>query len=305
MKRPRPSSPEAQPCVSVIVPTYSRPAALRQCLAALAAQDYPQERFEVIVVDDGSDPPVDGTVSENHDALQLSLLRQSNAGPGAARNRGAAAASGSLLAFTDDDCRPEPDWLCAFVRRHTQAPADLLGGRVLNYDPDNIYAEASQLILDGAYRFYAAHPGPGRFFASNNLAVPAAEFAALGGFDEGFRVASEDRDLCDRWLHAGRRLRFVADAVVRHAPQLDLGQFARQYFNYGRGAFQYHRARRSREPGHSATALGLHARFLAEVGKGLAQRGTAGRVRIAALLLLWQGANLAGFVAGALKRPAL
>ena len=134
------------------------------------------------------------------------------------------------------------------------------------------------------------------------MGAPAAAFGALGGFDAGFRVASEDRDLCDRWLEAGRGLRYVPDAVVRHAPHLTLGRFARQYFNYGRGAFVYHRARRRRGGQGSATALGQHARFLVEVNRGLARRRAADRLRIRALLLLWQVANLAGYLAGALQR---
>lgn len=305
MAQPLSAAAAALPQVSVIIPTLSRPAALDRCLASLAAQDYPAARYEVIVVDDGSERPLDDVVAGFRSALRLTLLRQANAGPGPARNRGAAAASGELLAFTDDDCLPQPGWLKALARQHAATPGDLLGGRLQNHDPGNLYAETGQLILDAAYRFYAARPGPGYFFASNNMAVPAPGFAALGGFDAGFRVASEDRDLCDRWLDSGRQLRYVEDAVVQHAPQLDLVSFTRMYFNYGRGAFHYHRARQHRGNGQPATALGLHANFLREVGRGLARRRTGGRLRIGGLLLLWQAANLAGFLAGAATRPRM
>ena len=72
---------------------------------------YPQDRFEVIVVDDGSEPPMDSVVSFFRDRLELVLLSQANSGPAAARNTGAAQAKGKFLAFTDDDCTPAPDWL--------------------------------------------------------------------------------------------------------------------------------------------------------------------------------------------------
>jgi len=296
-----PTPTESLPLVSVIVPTLSRPGPLARCLAALAAQDYPADRFEVVVVDDGSDQPLDAVVADCCGPMQLTLLRQANAGPGAARNRGAAAARGTLLAFTDDDCLPEPGWLAALARQHRATPGDLLGGRVVNHDARNPYAEASQLILEGAYRYYARRPGPGQFFASNNMGVPSAAFGALTGFDADFRVASEDRDLCDRWLDAGRDLRYVPEAVVLHAPHLTLGRFTRQYFNYGRGAFSYHRARRRRGGRGSATAFGQHTRFLVEVSRGLARRRAADQLRFGALLLLWQAANLAGYLAGALS----
>jgi glycosyltransferase involved in cell wall biosynthesis len=286
----------AAPLISVVIPTRSRPDALRRCLQALAAQSHPRERFEVIVVDDGSAQPLDDVAAALRDSLPLTLLRQANAGPGAARNRGAAVARGALLAFTDDDCLPDANWLAALARQHAATPADLLGGRLVNHDPGNPYAEASQCILDGAYRFYAGGPDPGRFFASSNLAVPAAGFAALGGFDSAFRIASEDRDLCARWAASGRALRFVEDAVVRHAPRLDLARFARQHFNYGRGAFRYNRARSRRGAGRAPQGLATHGRFLRTVGAGFAGRPPAERLRLGALLLLWQGLTVAGYL---------
>ena len=296
-----PEPTEPLPLVSVIVPTWSRPGRLARCLAALQAQDYPAERCEIIVVDDGSPQPLDAVVAEIRGPLSLSLLRQDNAGPGAARNRGTTAAGGTLLAFTDDDCLPEPGWLRALACQHRSTPDDLLGGRVVTHDARHRCAETSQLILDGAYRYYAHNPGPGQFFASNNMAVPAAAFAELEGFDTRFRVASEDRDLCARWLETGRGLRFVPGAVVRHAPRVTLARFARQHFNYGRGAYFFHQARRRRGKQGSATALGQHIRFLSEVGRGLAQRHAPDQMRIGALLLVWQLANLAGYLAGALS----
>lgn len=284
------------PRISVVIPSYARPAALRRCLSALSAQTLQREHYEVIVVDDGSPVPLEDVTAACRGPLDLTLLRQRNAGPGAARNRGAAIARGELLVFTDDDCLPDPGWLEAMARQHATTPADLLGGRVVNHDPDNIYAETSQFILEGAYRYYAAHPGPGQFFASNNMAVPAAAFAELGGFDETFRVASEDRDLCARWHASGRALRLVEGALVRHAPRLGLVRFARQHFNYGRGAFRYHQARAGHEANRRTQTLSAHWRFLGKVAEGFAGRPAADRPRIGALLLLWQIVNLAGYL---------
>lgn len=298
---PLPQDERGMPLISVVIPSYARPAALRQCLAALSAQTLPRERYEVIVVDDGSPAPLEDVTTTYSHSLELTLLRQQNAGPGAARNRGAAIARGRLLAFTDDDCLPDPGWVETMARQHAATPADLLGGRVLNHDPDNIYAETSQFILEGAYRYYAAHPGQGRFFASNNMAVPAAAFAELGGFDETFRVASEDRDLCARWNAAGRTLHFVEGALVRHAPRLDLVRFARQHFNYGRGAFRYQQARAGDGPNRTTQTLKAHWRFLGKVAEGFAGRPVADRLRIGALLLLWQVVNLAGYLFSAIR----
>src|SRR3712207_1403127 len=95
------------PFFSVIVPTYERPAQLAACLGALARLDCPAASFEVIVVDDGSAAAPGRRLDEFRDLLDVRLLTQANAGPAAARNRGASEARGSFLAFTDDDCAPD------------------------------------------------------------------------------------------------------------------------------------------------------------------------------------------------------
>ncbi|MGD2128218.1 MAG: glycosyltransferase [Lysobacterales bacterium] len=287
-----------------MIPSYCRPAALGRCLTALAEQDFAPTQFEVIVVDDGSDPPLGDTISGFGRRLSLTVLRQENAGPGAARNRGASAARGSLLAFTDDDCLPGSGWLSALAEKHAENPGDLLGGRLRNHDSTNLYAEAAQLIVDSAYCFCAEHPETGRFFASNNMAVPASEFASVGGFDADFRIASEDRDLCDRWLQSGRNLQFAGGAIVSHDPHLHLRGFIRQFFNYGRGAYQFHRARKARHRTRAVSLIVMRGRFLGIVLRQLARHPVRNRLRIGALLLLWELSNFAGYLYGAIRNGA-
>src|SRR5262245_60503957 len=108
---------QKQPVFSIVIPTYERPRQLAACLQTLARLDYERERFEVIVVDDGGKTPLVNVIAPFHDRLYLTLLTRPNAGPAVARNTGAAQAKGQFLAFTDDDCRPAPDWLkCLAVR---------------------------------------------------------------------------------------------------------------------------------------------------------------------------------------------
>src|SRR3990172_8034733 len=195
---------------SVIIPTCNRPVQLGVCLRALAAQDYPKDGFEVVVVDDGGDFPAAAVVRELDLDLDLRLLRQSNQGPGAARNAGAEQARGYCLAFTDDDCLPEPGWLSALaaVQSSSHPHPVMLGGPVVNALTGSACSSASQLIVDLVYEYYNGDSCQPRFFASNNMALPAASFRALGGFEPSFRTA-EDRDLCDRWLQNGHTLLYV------------------------------------------------------------------------------------------------
>ena len=231
-------SPDASPTSSVVVPSHGRPEALRACLAALAAQDDADR--EVVVVDDGSPEPLAPVCAG---LKGVRCVRQANAGPAAARNRGAREARGAFLAFTDDDCRPRPDWLSALRRAWGGDARRMVGGRVVNGLPANPYASASQALCDYLYDYYGAASGKAPFFTTNNLGVAREALLAMGGFDEGFPLAAaEDRDLGLRWRDAGGTLAFAPEAVVDHHHALTLRRFWRQHANYGHGARALHRA---------------------------------------------------------------
>ena len=284
----------ASPRISVIIPTCNRPDQLRDCLTALTRQTYPRSSFEVVIVDDGSEPPIDGIATDYSDKLDVRVIRQARQGPAAARNFGVTSARGNLIAFTDDDCRPAADWLERLLARLDAGGARLVGGRVVNALDDNIFATTSQLIHEMAYAHHNTGGEQAQFFASNNMAVDADSLVRIGGFDPAFRVASEDRDLCARWHESGRALVYAPDAEVAHAHHLTLTRFWKQHFRYGRGAWRYHQSLRKRGRGRFAPDLGSHARFLGRAGSPLAQRGNT--LAIGSLLIVWQVANLAGFV---------
>ena len=91
--------------------------------------------------------------------------------------------------------------------RFAEAPDDTIEGQTLNVLSDNPYSTTSQLLIDYLYACYNADHNQTRFFASNNLALPARRFHAIGGFDTTFlRARGEDRDLCDRWVYHGYRM---------------------------------------------------------------------------------------------------
>lgn len=282
---------------SVIVPTYDRPDALGCCLTALASQDYPRERFEVIVVDDGSEVSPRPQVEEASAGLTIRILEQANAGPARARNRGARQARGKYLAFTDDDCRPTPSWLRELGAALARAPGAIAGGRIVNALPENPYSSASQMIADVVYAHYNNDPDHARFFSSNNFAIAAADYRSLGGFDERFTIlACEDRELCDRWRASGGRMVYAHDAVVEHAHPLGLASFLRQHFTYGRGAVHFHRIRAARASGTMRNEMSFHLNVDNWLMQPFRRRSPADAARIAALMLLWQSANLAGFL---------
>jgi len=251
------------PFFSIIIPTHERPALLAACLESLAGLDYPRDRFEAIVVDDGSLPSASAVVESVRDRLEVILVRQGHAGPATARNLGVARARGDLLAFTDDDCTPASDWLGALAARFEAAAGPILiGGRTDNRLTENPYATASQLLVD--YLYEALHDRPGWFFTSNNFTVPAVTFRAMGGFDEAIpRAAAEDREFCCRWAHLGHPMLFAPEVVIHHAHSLDLRGYWRQHFNYGRGACAFRRLLRQGGVGRfRLEALSFYAALL-------------------------------------------
>ncbi len=239
--------------ISVVIPSHNRPEPLARCLQAIAGLKHPRHRFEVIVVDDGSEASPDLVVSAFKDRLDMVYIKQAHRGPAAARNAGAARANGSFFVFLDDDCVPAPDWLCTLEAHIAATPTHAIGGRTLNGLRDNLYSSASQLLIDYLYEYYNVRQPRASFFASNNVAFPRWGFYEVGGFDEQFTTAGgEDRDLSERWLQHGSQMIYAPDVVVYHAHPLTLTAFWRQHFKYGRAAFSFHRARALRHNGRVA-----------------------------------------------------
>lgn len=272
---------------SVIIPTYNRPEQLRACLGALAQQTYLQSRFEVIVVNDGGSD-LTAVVDPFRQALTISLITQANSGPGPARNRGALAAQGQFLAFTDDDCLPRRDWLQQLFEQCQRTPQALVGGRTFNQLTDNLCSTTSQAIVDVAYRYFNPEPDRARFFASNNMTFPRRLFLELGGFHPSFRT-SEDREICDRWSHA-----MVYNGVIQidHAHALTLTKFWQQHLSYGEGAFHYHTIRARRGAAPFRPDFSFHGQLLAE---GLKHTPLYRAGAVVGLMFLSQLASTVGY----------
>lgn len=285
---------DEKPFFSIIIPTYNRPEKLTICLEFLTRLDYPRDRLEAIIVDDGSPMSLDTVVAPFVQHLTVKLIRQDNAGPAAARNQGSAHAKGQFLAFTDDDCQPDPDWLQALAQAFTEFSDALLGGHTINQLSDNVYSGASQLLLDYIYFYYNSVPDRSHFFASNNIALSAAQFDSLGRFDTTFPLAAaEDREFCDRCLDRGYQLVYISAAKVNHAHHLNFRSFWRQHFNYGRGAFHFHQIRADKKLGRiKVEPRSFYFQLLTyplrhhSVGLGLVFAG---------LFFVSQVANVAGF----------
>lgn len=286
--------------MSIVVPTFARPVELARCLDGIAALDRAVP-FEVVVVDDGGPEPLDALVAQRGEQLDVHLIRQARRGPAAARNAGAARARGDWLAFIDDDCTPDPGWLAALVRELERDDRRLLGGRVENALPGNPYATASEHIAQFVYDHNRTARAREPFFRTNNLALAAELFRAVGGFATAIPSATaEDKEFCDRWSAHGLALAHAPSAVVRHANDLTFGRFVRQHFAYGRGILAFRLIRRERASG---PLVPEPVRFYLDlVLSPLRRPGVARRWRLSALLVLAQLATITGALREALGR---
>jgi glycosyltransferase involved in cell wall biosynthesis len=279
---------------SIVIPTYNRPERLEICLKSIDNLDYPRDRFEVIVVDDGSSTPLDSVVLPFQNRLNIQLIRQNNQGPATARNTGALKGQGEFILFTDDDCQLDSQWLTNLAQQLEVQPHSLIGGQTINQLSDNLYSEASQLLVDYLYVYYNGKPQQARFFTSNNFGLSKQRFSEIGCFDTTFPLAAgEDRELCDRWLHHNYQMVYVPQALVYHSHHLTLKSFWRQHFNYGRGAFHFRqvRSRRDAEP-IKVEPLSFYTDLLSYP---FARSSQHPPILIATLFLVSQIANFGGF----------
>lgn len=277
----------------MLIPAYNRPQRLRACLEALSRLTPPDGGYEVVVVDDGSSPPLSDSVTVPA-GLDARIIRQDNAGPASARNHAARAARGRWLAFTDDDCRPRPGWLPAMEQATGGDEDRLVGGHTENALPRCAPSSASQLLIDYLHDYYNRQDTGPTFFPSNNFCISARAYKSLEGFEEGFPLAAaEDRDFCDRALDAGLKLAYQPGAVIDHYHRMSVRGFWRQHFNYGRGAFVFHtlRARRNDRPIRREPL-----RFYFALVRYPLRRGwSVSRLWQCVLMVVSQAANTAGY----------
>ena len=203
---------ETSPRVSVIIPVFNDADRLRICLEALESQTF-ADPFEIIVVDNDSSDEPDAVVASSPRAQ---LLREPRRSSYAARNRGAAAARGEVLAFIDSDCIPGPDWLLSGVRCLEASPEPaFVGGEVDAFpqDPDRPTAvELYETVHAFPMKRYLEELS---FAGAGNLFITAAVFEAVGGFN-GSLKSNGDREFGERACRAGVRPVYSADARVTH-----------------------------------------------------------------------------------------
>lgn len=256
--------------------------------------------FEVVIVDDGGSQSLQTLVDDFAGRLQIKLLRQANGGCASARQLGIDHATGTYLAFTDDDCRPEPDWLTRIEAAVKRDPKCAVAGRTVNGSKDDLYAEATQSIVETLVATGRDASGYLHYAPTNNLVFPTAPLFAIGAMNRSWRIAGgEDRDLCARWTQAGYRLSYEPTASVLHYHRLNLRGFLRQHFHYGRGAWRYYT---NPDSSPRLESLRLYPSLLFAPFR---EQPVGRAVAVCGLVLLAQFATGAGLLAQAARREPI
>ncbi|MBM3857165.1 MAG: glycosyltransferase [Verrucomicrobia bacterium] len=218
---------EKQPKVSVIVCSYNGGQTLEDCLESLKHIDYPD--YEVIVVDDGS---TDNTqeILKNHPWVKA--ITQPNKGLSVARNVGAAAATGEILAYTDSDCMADPDWLFYLVGTLLSGNYAGVGGPNVSPPAEN-WHQACVAAAPGGPSHVLLTDVIAEHIPGCNMAFHRWAFDKVGGFDPEYRKAGDDVDFCWRLQQENQVIAFSPAAIVWHYRRFTLKAFRKQQEGYG------------------------------------------------------------------------
>lgn len=219
------------PFVSVIVPIYNGEADLPPLLACLQAQTY--ANFECLLVDNNSNDRTAELLNEIEDPRLRSLKQSEIQSSYAARNLGIQNATGEILAFTDADCRPEPNWLENLIQPFCDSVVGLVAGEIKALSGNTLleqYADRQETL---SQKHTLNHPFCA-YGQTANLAIRATAFKEVGLF-RPYLTTGGDADICWRILReTAWQLRFAETAIVRHRHRTTFSELKSQWCRYGR-----------------------------------------------------------------------
>ncbi|MBD2181715.1 glycosyltransferase [Planktothrix sp. FACHB-1355] len=234
------------PKVSVIVPIYNGEADLPDLISCLQAQTYPTDRVEYLLVDNGSsdrtpsilqaaaasDSPGGG--NEKLNKINIRHLTENKIQSSyAARNTGIRAATGEIIAFTDVDCRPEPNWLQNLIQPFADSSVGIVAGEVEGLPGKTLlekYADSYNVL---SQKYTLEHPFC-PYGQTANLAIRREIFQQVGLF-RPYMTTGGDADICWRiQRETSWQISFAPTAIVKHRHRSTVAEFQKQWRRYGR-----------------------------------------------------------------------
>ncbi len=218
--------------LSVIIPTHNRPQTLRNTLVALGQQSLPADRFEVLVIDDGSEEDQRVPLRAFRDSFDFTLVEKQQGGLASARNRGAEQAAGEILLFLDDDVMPARETLEQHLESHAAEPEPVAVVGSLPF-PRHVKPNTFLWYIErsGHYDLYKhprKYPGgkPPMPPMNGNSSISRELFVKIGKYDESYRqYGSEDLELGYRLARSGVRFVYNPRAIGYHDHIKDFPRF--------------------------------------------------------------------------------
>lgn len=223
-----PFSPHPEwPRISVVVCTYNGGHVIQDCLEGLSELEYPD--FEVIIVDDGSADATADIVRK----YPFRLIQTENRGLGSARNTGMEAATGEIVAYLDDDARPDPHWLSYLASTFRNSDHVAVGGPNVAPPGDGMIAECVANSPGGPVHVLVSDT-EAEHIPGCNCAFRKSCLREIGGYDQQYRTAGDDVDICWRLQQRGWTVGFNHAATVWHHRRNSVRAYWRQQVGYGR-----------------------------------------------------------------------
>jgi GT2 family glycosyltransferase len=243
--------------VSIVIPTFNRRQQVVKLLDALDCQTYARDRFEVLVIDDGSDDGTPDVLRSLKPTYTLRVLQQAHQGPAEARNLGVQQAAAALVLFLDDDVVPVAHLVAVHVATHRARGRETVVIGPMSPPPDwerSPWVRWEEEKLQSQYEAMLAGQwnATERQFYTANCSLPRELFLAAGGFDSGFKRA-EDVELGYRLRDRGARFVFKPEADVLHYASRTFSAWRRTPYQYGR-----YDVIMSRDKGHEALSRALN-----------------------------------------------
>ena len=249
------------PYISVVVPVWNSPELIAKCLAALEAQTYPRERFEVIVVDNGS---TDATAEVVRGFAGVTLLSEPLPGSYRARNVGLKAAKGEYVAFTDADCVPDSGWLSGLVDAVLSHPeAGIIAGKIELFAVDGDGSDAC-MKYERIFAFNQERNVRWNFCVTASWLSPRKLLTDMGGFRDDLRSGGDTE--CSRRITAtGRSIVYAPSSITRHPARSRFDALMNKRRRVVGGRVKTRR--------HSPAKLGMI--LIAETGRDIIRAGRA------------------------------
>jgi glycosyltransferase involved in cell wall biosynthesis len=223
---------------SIIVPSYNRQEEIEELLESFLALEFPPERLELIIADDGSVDKTKSVVKEYQRKLsfEVRFYSQKNQGPGTARNMGAKKAKGDFFIFIDSDCMVPSDWLKNIDAGLMRQNADAFGGRDSFHEDFPVLLKAINYSMTSFLTTGGLRGSRGKKLAkfyprSFNMGLSKQTFHKIGGF--GSLRHGQDIEFSHRLIKSGAKIVYIDNAIVFHKRRTSIKKFFKQVFNWG------------------------------------------------------------------------